>query len=82
MGQPDGSGLLDVAEWGRLWPSERWRGMLVSPEDEIVVADVRRSALRGRALAGDSLLAKIERRLGRRLRPLPIGRPRKTRPRK
>ena len=79
VGQAHGSGLLDVEEWGRMWPAERWRGMLLGPEDEIVVADVRRSALRGRPLAGDALLAKVERRLGRRLRPLPIGRPRKAR---
>ena len=82
VGQGDAWGLPGLVAWGRTWPADRWRRMLLSPEDEIVVADLRRSTMRGRPLAGDSLLAKIERRLGRRLRPLPVGRPRKTRRKK
>jgi len=29
------------------------------------------------ALAGDSLISKLEKKLGHRLRPLPVGRPKK-----
>jgi hypothetical protein len=41
---------------------------------------IRHSTHRGRPLASDALLSKLEQRLGRRLRPLPVGRPRKRRP--
>jgi len=44
-----------------------------------VVARLRRWTLRGCPLGSDSFVSKLERTLGRRLRPLPVGRPRKPR---
>ena len=38
---------------------------------------MRLATHRGRPLATDSFVSKLERRLGRRLRPLPVGRPKK-----
>jgi len=62
----------------KLWGAE-WRETLRQGAEEEWVKAFRAATNRGRALAGDSLLSKWERRLGRRLRPLPVGRPRKNR---
>ncbi len=48
-----------------------------SRQEEAELSSIRLATHRGRPLASDSLLSKLERRLGRRLRPLPIGRPKK-----
>jgi hypothetical protein len=45
-----------------------------SPEEQQAV---RRSVSRGRPLGSDGWLSKLETALNRRLRPLPVGRPRK-----
>jgi putative transposase len=55
--------------------------LIVVPPDEESLADEETAAPRGhlcagRPLATDSFLAKQETRLGRRLRPRPVGRPR------
>jgi putative transposase len=75
----DASGLLDLAAWGKRWRPGDWRGQLRWPEDEEEVSRLRLSTHTGRPLASDSLLSKLERKIGRRLRPLPVGRPRKKR---
>jgi putative transposase len=66
---------LDVAAWKRLWDTRGWRAELQRPEDEGMVRRLRRSTFAGRPLASDSFLSKLEHRLGRRLRPRPVGRP-------
>ena len=76
-GQIDTSGLLDLGEWGQTWSPAKWRRQLADPEDAKALARMRLSTHRGRPLGSDSFLSKLEHRLGRRLRPLPIGRPRK-----
>ena len=68
MESKDGTGLLDMA---------KWREALVAPADEQAVAALGRSTSRGRPLGSDAFLSKLERLLGRRVRPLPVGRPRK-----
>ena len=45
-------------------------------EDAADLATFRLGAARGRPLGSDSWLSKLERRVGRRLRPRPVGRPR------
>jgi putative transposase len=74
---PDASGLLDMRDWQREWPAERWRAQLVAPDDDVLTLTVRRHLRTGRPLAGDTWLAKLETRVGRRLRAAPVGRPRK-----
>ena len=76
-GQSDPSGLLDLAEWGQTWTPAKWRRQLADPEDAQGLARMRLSTHRGRPLGSDSFLSKLEHRLGCRLRPLPVGRPRK-----
>ena len=71
----DPSGLLDMRGW-RAAPEE-WRGLLSGRDDAELLAAIRRQTRVGRPLATDTFLSKLEQRLGRRLRPLPVGRPRK-----
>ena len=75
VGGCDPTGLLDLAAWGRQWREGQWRESLRQPEDETAVSRLRLATHRGRPLASDAFLSKLEQRLGRRLRPLPVGRP-------
>jgi len=79
VGDKDGVAVLDVEAWRKDWDwsPRRWRRMLEEGLGEQTVAHLRRQTHRGRPLGSDSFVSKLERRLGRRLRPLPIGRPRK-----
>jgi hypothetical protein len=55
-----------------------YRALLARPEDKEVLRRLRTSTPRGRPLASDAFLAKVEHALGRRLRPLSVGRPSKA----
>ena len=76
----DRIGLLDMARWRAEWKPAKWKRALEQPQDEAELSSIRLATHRGRPLASDSLLSKLERHLGRRLRPLPVGRPKKARP--
>ena len=71
--------LLDMEAWNDLVPGINWKEMLTEGDDKDAVAALRLNTQTGRPLAGDSFLSKLEHALGRRLRPLPVGRPRKER---
>lgn len=73
-------GLLDLREWRQEWSPARWRTALTKRPDEEGCRAIRLATHRGRPLATDSFLSKLERKLGRRLRPLPVGRPKKKKP--
>lgn len=77
-GGDDPSALLDLASWTREMDPLKWRQRLTRPEDDRLVRSLRLATSRGRPLGSDTFIAKLETRLGRRLRPLPRGRPRKT----
>jgi putative transposase len=74
----DESGLLDLDQWRAMFPREQWRRILQRPEDERMTRQVRASLRTGRPLASDRWLARLEARLNRRLRSLPVGRPRRN----
>ena len=76
-GEADKTGLLDLDAWNDLLAGADWREVLTEPLDEADVARFRQATGRGRPVGSDRFLAKLERALGRRLRPLPVGRPRK-----
>ena len=77
----DPSGVLDMSAWQRDAVGLDWRAALTQPQDEKAIASLRLCTSRGRPLASDSFVSKLERRIGRRLRALPIGRPpKKKRP--
>jgi len=74
--ETDPAGLLDMGAWRKLWTPSQWRSLLVRPDDEAGVFRIRRNTSTGRPLATEPTLSRLERRLGRRLRALPVGRPR------
>jgi len=71
--------VLALDAWRRDWSPVRWRRMLLTGLDEDLVERLRRQTLCGRPLGADAFVEEIERRLGRRLRLRPAGRPRKKR---
>jgi putative transposase len=77
-GGHDPSGLLDLAGWSKRMETDRWRDLLTRVDDPAQVARLRLCTRRGRPLGSDKFVAKLETILGRRLRPLPPGRPRKS----
>jgi len=75
-GGRDRTGLLDLSAWGKLLaPGVDWRESLSRPQDEEVVQRVRSWSYRSCPLGSDRFISKLERKLGRRLRPRPVGRP-------
>ena len=49
--------------------------MLATGLEKETVATLRQSTARGRPLGSDGFVSRMEAFLGRRLRPLPVGRP-------
>ena len=76
-GRPDPTHLLDLKAWNDLIPGINWKKMLTDRDDKETLTALRLNTQTGRPLASDSFLTKLERTLGRRLRPLPVGRPKK-----
>ncbi len=75
----DPTGVLDMARWRRLWKPERWREALCERQGEEARSLLRNRTHTGRPLGSDRFIAKLESTLGRRLRALKRGRPRKER---
>ena len=73
----DNADILDMRAWEDMIDAANWKELLTQREDKETVVALRLNSQTGRPLASDSFLSKLERRLGRRLRPLPVGRPRK-----
>jgi len=77
-GEKDAAGLLDTKGWKELADGMDWEAQLSVD----LPAEERQRLLRhvqtGRPLAADGWLSKLELALGRRLRPLPVGRPKRT----
>ena len=74
-GKAPSNPLLDLVAWRETMPTGDWRETLAAFTRDASVADtVRRSTRSGRPLGSDSFLSRLENLLGRRLRPLPIGR--------
>jgi len=76
VGHPDTSGLIDCVKWkGRMDP-EDWKQILLERLDDDEVDRLRACTKRGRPFGSVEFLSKLEEALG--IRPLPVGRPRKT----
>ena len=76
----DPMGLLNMDGWRKIIQGTDWRQVLRQQQDAEEVAAIRSCTNRGRPLGTDGFLSKIEKTIGRRLRPLPVGRPRKEGP--
>ena len=72
--------LLDMRDWKKDRTPKGWRAALTERPEESDCHAIRLATHRGRPLATDSFLSKLEHRLGRRVRALPVGRPRKQTP--
>lgn len=74
--QPDpGADLLDMTAWRAQMPPRQWRDTLKeAARDKPAQEAIRRNTYTGRPLGTDRFLSKVEHRIGRRVRPLPIGR--------
>lgn len=67
--------LLDLDAWRNTMPIEEWAATLKESAHNTGATDnIRRSTHTGRPLGGDTFLSKAEKLLGRRVRPLPVGR--------
>jgi putative transposase len=74
----DETGLLDLAVWRQRYDAAHWREVLRSGADEeALLARLRDATLRGRAMGSEEFVDRLEKQMGRKLRPNPPGRPRK-----
>ncbi|MBN2375235.1 MAG: transposase [Sedimentisphaerales bacterium] len=73
----DPTGILNLQQWNQFSHGLNWQKILQEYQPDEEIKRLRLNTHRGRPLAGDSLISKLETKLGRRLRPLPVGRPKK-----
>jgi len=71
------SELLNLPRWYDMISDEQWRKELNAKIDETKLVRLRANTHTGRPLGTDSFISKLEKLLGRRVRPLPVGRPTK-----
>jgi len=66
---------LDLAAWREEMPARQWRATLKKAAGDVESLDaICRNTYTGRPLGTDSFLSKVEHPIGRRVRPLPVGR--------
>src|SRR4030043_586046 len=76
------SDLLNLSHWYDMITAEQWRKELADGLTDSDVGRLRLNTHTGRPLGSDGFLSKLEKKLGRRVRPLPAGRPKKVKKRK
>ncbi|MGE4286955.1 MAG: transposase [Phycisphaerae bacterium] len=74
----DTQGLLDMNWWREHIGRRDWEQTLQVRLSGEYISRLKLAISRGRPLAGDSFMSKMEKLVGKRLRPLPVGRPTKT----
>ena len=77
IGEKDATGLMDAEEWRRMMSPEEWKGLLGGTVAQEQLGCIRTSTLTGRPAGCDAFIARLEAAFGRRLRPLPGGRPKR-----
>ena len=75
VGEVDVSGLVNIEEWNEMSTDIDWRSSLSRAEDKQIAKSLQLSTSRGRPLGDIDFITELENRIGRRLRPLPRGRP-------
>ena len=76
------SNLLDLRRWYKTVSPTEWKKLLAEDIEEKETRKLCTNTHTGRPLGSDSFMSKLERIAGRRLRPLPIGRPKKNKGRR
>jgi len=74
-GRDNPAGLLDLFGRQKQMDAAHWRDLLTRDDNQKQLARFRLCTSRGRPLGSDKFVAKLETLLGRRLRPMPRGRP-------
>jgi putative transposase len=69
--------LLDLRGWYKTIGAGEWKKLLLEDISKIELARIRNNTHTGRPLGSDSFISKLERKIGCRLRPLPVGRPKR-----
>jgi len=77
IGESDKAGLIDIDHWRKLSRGLNWKEVLRQRLDSDTSANFQIRCRRGRPLGSDKFISKLEVALGRRLRPLLGGRPKK-----
>jgi putative transposase len=72
------SASLNLRRWYKQVSAEGWRKELAEGLTDAEAARIRLRTRAGRPLGSDRFVSKQETLLGRRVRPLPVGRPKKT----
>jgi putative transposase len=73
----DETELLNMPYWQQISAQVDWKQALEKIQPKEMVQRIRLNTHTGRPLAGDSFISKLEKVLNKRLRPLPVGRPKK-----
>ena len=73
----DHTELLNMGWWRQASARIDWKDALRKPLSREQAEQIRLNTHTGRPLVEDSFISKLEKFVGRRLRPLPIGRPKK-----
>jgi putative transposase len=81
-GGKDPSDLLDLAAWRKAYSAKEWAALLHGGGTPETLEPLRMNTRTGRPLGSLAFLTKLETSLGRRLRALPVGRPKKRKTRK
>jgi len=71
--------LIDLRKWDGIATGIDWRSRLTGPEDKETMSRIHRHLKSGRPLGNGDFVDALELKTGRRLRPLPVGRPAKKR---
>lgn len=71
------SDVLDLVRWYDTISAAQWRKELTVALSESDMGQLRSRTHTGRPLGSDRFLSRLEKLLGRRVRPLPVGRPKK-----
>jgi len=69
--------FLNMAYWNKLLGDLNWKSFLERDEDKNKYLQIRLHTSRGRPWGDERFLAKLETTVGRRLRPLAVGRPKR-----
>ena len=76
------SELLNLSGWYKMISAGRWQKELADGVNDQQAERLRMNTHTGRPLGSDSFLSKCEKLIGRRVRPLPIGKPKKSKRKK
>ena len=82
IGRDDKFNLMDIKRWQRQFSGIDWKKVLSNKLEKLDIDKLRIYCRTGRPLGSDKFISKLETAIGRRLRPLPVGRPKKKKNKK